>query len=193
MQREPKYVPINVSTTLFFEASYMMTSYTRYLKKIDKRFKKNIQQSVSYVNSCRSCSHNHTKELINSGTSNQVLITMFDSHTFKHLKLEHALALIFAQHYAFTNGNYDQEAFERVIDFYGKDIAFGIMSTIKICCFRSAHYIALENLGDRLHFRKLSEARFFTDLYNSFFIFSLTPFVFLFNLFRKQVDFLDGK
>lgn len=93
---------------------------------------------------------------------------------------------MFAQHYAFQVGKYDQDVFDKIIDYYGKEKAYGIMATIKIIMFGNTNGIALTNLVNRLRFKRNKNSKFFTELYNGFIGYLLLPILIIVNLFVKK-------
>lgn len=185
---EQRYFTPKQFTEAMYEAAYMIAKYKE-LRTIDKKFRSNIMMAVTNVNGCRVCSYYHTSELLKAGASEDELKFILES-AYHDVENEDTVALMFAEHYADTLGNYDKEAFKRVVDVYGKEKAYGIMAAIKVIMFGNMNGISLGNLWDRIRFKKTNNAKFFTDLYNGLFSFIFMPlFVFL-NLFRKRKEFI---
>ena len=188
MNQEARYFTIKQFNKITFEAAHAIVKYKKFMKKIDKPFKKQIMLTVSGVNKCSICSHVHTKGLIKSGASDEDLKVLFEGD-FENLSKDAALALVFAQHYADETGNYDPEAFEKIIEYYGKDKAYGIMATIKMIMFGNNNGIALTNFFNRFKFKRNKKSKLITELYNGFFAYILLP-VFLFvNIFVKKKSY----
>jgi len=188
MSTEARYFTVKQFNRITYGAAHVIVKYRKYMRLIDKVFRSQIMVAVSSVNKCRVCSYVHTKGLIKSGISNEELKDILDG-SFENLTEEISLALIFAQHYADQVGKYDQEAFNKIIDYYGKEYAYGIMTTIKIIMFGNTNGIALTNLSNRLRFKKVKNAKFLTDLYNGFAGYVLLPFFIIINLFTKKKTF----
>lgn len=185
MSTETRFFSIKEFNKIVYKASYVIAKQRKYFRLVDKTFRSQIMATVSAVNSCPICSYVHTKSLIKSGTSNEELKVLLEGD-FTDLNEEVSLALVFAQHYADEKGNYDEETFLRVIEFYGKDLAYGIMATIKMIMFGNSNGIALTNLVNRLRFRKPKNAKFFTDLYNGFVGYLLLPILIIFSFFKRS-------
>lgn len=185
MNQEPRYFSIREFNSIVNGASHAIVKYRKYMKKIDKPFRKQIMLAVSGVNKCSICSHVHTKSLIKSGLTDDELKVILDG-SFENLEKEYSLALMFSQHYAFQVGKYDQEAFDKVVDYYGKEKTYGIMATIKIIMFGNTNGIALTNIVNRLKFKRNKNSKFFTDLYNGFAGYLLMPILMIVNLFVRK-------
>ncbi len=185
MKQEPRFFTIKEFNNITYEAAHAIVKYRKYMKKVDKAFRKQIMLAVSSVNNFGICSHVHTKSLIKSGATDEELKILFEG-TFENLEKEASLALVFAQHYADETGKYDQEAFDRIIDYYGKEKAYGIMATIKIIMFGNNNGIALTNFFNRLRFKKNKNSKLLTELYNGFFAYLILPIFLFVNLFTKK-------
>lgn len=167
-------------------ASHSIVKFRRYLALIDKPFETNIMLAVTEVNGCQICSYYHTKKAIDSGISKEALTSLLSgSHTY--VKPEEAQALLFAQHYAFKKGLYSKETFNRVIEYYGEEIAYGILATTRLISFGNAYGINLGNFKSR--FTKVGRIKG-SKLINELFVIVspviLFPLTLLINLFIKK-------
>ena len=185
---EPRYFTLKEYVKVLYDATYMMTKYKQYLKLIDSKFNSNIMLAVTYVNGCKICSYYHTKELLKSGASDEELKSMLDG-SFKDLKKEDTKALLFAEHYADAKGDYDKESFSKLIDEYGKDMAYGIMATIKLIMFGNISGISLGNMKERFKFKKPQNSKPLTDLSILLSTIILMPLFIIISLFRKRKEF----
>lgn len=186
MKNEPRYFTFKQFNKIAFEATHAIIKYKKHMKLIDKNFRTEIMLAVSQVNRCGICSYVHTKNYLKSGASADELKYLLEGD----FNEDSPPALLFAQHYADTMGDYDQEAFGKVIDHYGKDKADGIMASIKIIMFGNTNGIAITNLFNRFRFKRTKNSKFSTELYNgllAYFIFP--PFLFI-NLFRRRKPYL---
>ncbi len=188
MKKDNRFFSVKQATSILFDATYMMAKYGKFLKKISKKFRSNIMLAVTNVNGCRYCSYYHTQELIKEGATTEEMQALMDG-SFKDIEAHETLALVFAQHYADADGNYDKDAFKKVVEYYGKDTAYGIMATIKLIMFGNMNGISIGNLVDRIKFKKPSNSKFFTDLYNGLFAYVLLFIFLIINLFRKRKEF----
>ena len=185
MNQEPRYFTVKQFNRIAFDAAHAIVKYRKYMKLVDKKFRKQIMLAVSGVNKCSICTYVHTKALLKSGVSEEELETLYFGK-FDALENDVAVALLFAEHYADESGKYDPEAFAKVVEHYGKNKAYGIMATIKMIMFGNTNGIALGNLGARFKCKKNKNSKFFTDLYNGIFAYFLLPWFFVVNLFKKK-------
>lgn len=186
--QEPRYFSPSALNHIVWDATYMMAKYGKESKKINKKFKSSIMMAVTNVNGCRVCSYYHTSELLKAGASQAELKDILEA-TYQNMDPQDATALLFAEHYADTSGNYDKAAFEKVKDYYGQEIALGILVTIKEIMFGNVYGISLGHFKDRFRFKKTHNSKFLTDLYIVIAPLFLMPFSFFINLFRKKKDF----
>lgn len=182
---EPRYFSPTQFNRILFDMAYMAVKYKKQLKLISKKFRSDIMLAVTWVNGCRVCSYYHTQVLLKEGVSEDEMKPLLEG-TFGDFDTDETTALLFAQHYADTGGDYDGEAFDEVKRKYGEDKAFGILATVKMIMFGNVNGIALGNLWDRIRFRKVKQGKFFTDLYNAFSPVVLLPVFMGSNLFREK-------
>lgn len=182
MEKEARYFSIKQFNKIAFSAAHVIVKYRKSLKLIDPYFRSQIMLAVSSVNSCRICSHLHTKIFLKSGATNEELEAVLEGNYDEKT----AIALLFAQHYADEIGNYDKETFVKVIEYYGKAKAYGIMAAIKIIMFGNTNGIALTNLVNRLRFKRAKNSKFLTEVYNGLIAYILLPIFIFVNLFRKK-------
>ncbi len=172
--------------TIVNKATYSMVKYKKYMKLISKEFQTNLMLAVTEVNGCQLCNYYHTKNAIDSGISNEELQSLLSGDQ-KNVKPEEAQALVFAQHYAFEKGNYSEETFQKIIEHYGKEKAYGILATVRMISFGNAYGISFGNFKNR--FTKKGKVKN-SKLINELFILSspiiLFPFTLLINVFRKK-------
>lgn len=98
--------------------------------EISKEFEKRIMLAVTQVNGCSLCSYFHTKEALNMGMEKEQIRKILEGD-IGSVPEEETEALIFAQHYADTIGNYDQKASERITTIYGAERANSILAYIR--------------------------------------------------------------
>ncbi len=186
--QDAKYFSVKTFNKTLFDMTFMIVKYTKELKLINKKFRSSIMMAVTNVNGCCMCSYYHTKELINAGTTDEELKIILEG-TYTNLEVHESLALVFAEHYADVGGKYDKETFEKVKEYYGIDLTYGILATIKSIMFGNMYGISLGNMGSRFKFKKPKNSKFFTDLYIVIApLFLMFPFLII-NLFRKKIKY----
>ncbi len=138
-------------------AAGAVTGSGREMKLIDKNFKSHIMLAVTRVNGCKYCSYVHTKHALASGSSKEDLARLMEGD-LQSVDPGQTPALVFAQHYADTMGEYDNAAYERLVSCYGRDRAEGILGTVKLIMMGNAHGGALSFLEDRIRGIKHSDS-----------------------------------
>lgn len=168
------------------KATYSILKYRKCLKLISKEFQTNLMLSVTEVNGCQICSYYHTKNAIDSGISDEELQSLL-SGDLQHVKEDEAKALMFAQHYAFEKGNYSEETFEKVIDYYGEKKAYGILATIRMISFGNAVGINAGNFKRRFtKSGKVDGSKIVNELFIILSPVICMPIFFIVNIFRKK-------
>ena len=100
-------------------------------KLIDKYFVQRLQLAVTEVNGCAACSYAHTYMALKQGMSSEE-INSFLSGDGTFINQEEAKAIIFAQHYADTRGLPKKDAFNSLLNEYGKHKVKFIISAIQL-------------------------------------------------------------
>ncbi|MDD3808995.1 MAG: carboxymuconolactone decarboxylase family protein [Erysipelotrichaceae bacterium] len=130
---------------------------------IDKQFIERIMLAVTQVNGCSICSYEHTKIAFKSGIS-QLEIDEILSGDFENIPDDQKMAVIFAQHYAYTRGNPDGNALFKLRAYYGREKAEAIRKVIDIIMFGNAYGIAWLNFKDRLKNKPVKKSRLSREL-----------------------------
>ena len=86
---------------------------------VSETFRERLMMAVTSVNGCRYCSYFHSREALKSGVSAEELeaLTAFE---FGECPAEEQPALLYAQHWAETNTQPDEEARNHVLELYGE-------------------------------------------------------------------------
>ncbi len=104
-------------------------------KDISKAFIEKTMSVVTAVNGCVYCAWFHAKQAVSSGLSDEEIKNLM-SLQFKADASDYELAaLLFAQHYAETNRNPDEEMTDRFLDDYGEKTANDILLIIRMISF----------------------------------------------------------
>lgn len=151
---------------------------------IDKAFYEKIMLAVSQVNGCRMCSYLHTKNAIDAGASEEEINAM-TSGELGDLDHDESLALMFAQHYADSNGKYDPQTFKKVEDHYGVEKARYILATIKAIMVGNIHGIAMDGFKSRLKGKKVEGSKLRNEMGILFGIVVLIPAAIVETWFRR--------
>ena len=185
MKKEPRYFTVSEFNRITANMAYALLKFRKERRLLSKALEKQIMLAVSEVNSCRICSYVHTQALLKEGASEEELASLL-SGTITSLNKEHHTAILFAEHYADTTGNYDQDTFAALVRDYGYEKAVGIVATIEIIMFGNANGIAFTNLANRLRFRRNKNSKLLTELYTGPFAYLFLPFCLIITVFRKK-------
>lgn len=167
-------------------ATYSMVKYKKFMKLLSKEFQTNIMLSVTEVNGCQACSYFHTKHAIDSGISDEELQSLL-SGDHKNVKSEEALALLFGQHYASEKENYSKDTFQKIIEHYGKEKAYGILATATLISFGNAYGINYGNFKSRFTKNgKVENSKIFNELFILISPIIVLPVTMIINVFRKK-------
>lgn len=100
-------------------------------RRVDRAFAEKIMLAVTQVNGCRYCNYYHTRAALKAGVSDQELQKLLSQEIGDFPERE-AVALAFAQHYAESEDHPDPEAWQRVVEYYGEEMARDIMAYIRM-------------------------------------------------------------
>lgn len=168
------------------KATYSMVKYRKNLKRISKDFNTNIMLAVTEVNGCQLCNYFHTKHAIDSGISDEELQSIL-SGDHKFVKPEEAQALMFAQHYASEKEEYSEETFDKVIEHYGTEQAYGILAVLTLITFGNANGISVGNFKSRFtKTGRVQGSRLINELFIIISPLFLIPIMFIINLFKRK-------
>ena len=87
---------------------------------ISKPFSESVSLAISQVNGCKLCSYTHAKNALKAGMTDEEVEFLL-SGGFDNAPKEQLEALLFAQHYADTNGHPNKEAMQKLTDTYGEE------------------------------------------------------------------------
>jgi AhpD family alkylhydroperoxidase len=166
-------------------ATYSAMKYKTERKLISKSFEHHIMLAVTEVNGCQVCTYAHTKQALESGSSKEE-IAGFLLGDLSNSKKEEIIGLLFAQHYADVDGNYDKKIFDKLIEEYGIEKAYGILANIRIIMMGNAYGIAYGCLKERLSRRKVKGSKLLTELLVLASIVVLLPVLLIKNIFTKK-------
>ncbi len=166
-------------------AMFSVTKKRKYLKTISKAFQNHIMLAVTEVNGCRACTWFHTKNAVRMKLDEKDISALLSGEIKQLPEAEHA-ALLFAQHYADTFGEYSQEDFAGLKAYYGEEKAEGILATIRMIMMGNVNGIAYGCFTERLKQRKVAGSRLRDEFLNLVSIIWLAPYYIIKNLFKKS-------
>lgn len=104
-------------------------------KKLGKAFMEKVMTVVTAVNGCRYCEWFHAKQAASSGISDEEIKNLFQLQFHADANDFELQALLYAQHYAETNRNPDQEMTDNLLKYYGPETTKHILLMIRMIFF----------------------------------------------------------
>lgn len=122
-------------------------------KPVSPAFRERLMLAVTAVTGCRYCSWAHTGAALRSGVPKDEIAGLLIG-SIDNCPVEEAIALLYAQHWADSNGKPDPEAIERLLQNYDTATARTIDTILHM--IRAGNYIgiAYARLLERLSFRR---------------------------------------
>ncbi|MFN2213523.1 MAG: carboxymuconolactone decarboxylase family protein [Anaerolineales bacterium] len=97
---------------------------------IDAAFRERLMLAVTAVNKCRYCSYAHTRQALVEGIDKDEIEAMQDG-VFEGCPRDELPALLYAQHWAETQGRTEPAARERFVDKYNEETVKAIEMTLQ--------------------------------------------------------------
>lgn len=98
---------------------------------VDEAFRERLMMAVTQVNGCRYCSYFHAREALRAGISQEELAAVA-SMEFSESPPEQQPALLYAQHWAETNANPDDDIRDRMLGVYGEETLKAIEMVLRM-------------------------------------------------------------
>lgn len=117
--------------------------------RVSKPFAERIMLAVTQINGCRYCQYGHARMALNAGVS-QAEIEALAAGDLHQMPLEEQTALLFAQHFAETEGHPDPAAWQRLVDTYGAQTAADILAYIRLIMVGNLYGNTVDALLSRL-------------------------------------------
>ncbi len=131
--------------------------------RISKAFAERIMLAVTQVNGCRYCDFGHARMALQAGVT-QAEIDALCQGDLQALPEAEGVAILFAQHYAESQGKPDSAAWEQLVDTYGADRAQDIMAYIRMITIGNLYGNTLEALISRLRGRPAGGSSFLQEI-----------------------------
>jgi AhpD family alkylhydroperoxidase len=149
-------------------------------KRVDKTFAEKIMLVVSRVNGCRYCIYGHTRAALSAGVSETDLKKLMAGE-IDEFPQEELAALTFAQHYADTQCQPDQEAWEGLVNYYGSDTARDILAYLRMITFGNLLGNTFDGFLYRFSGRSAPESSLLSEIGVLLGVVFLMPIYFLLN------------
>ena len=195
-QTTSRVFQINEQVTHIYQASkaFVLLKTRKPKSIITKQFKERIMLAITEVNGCEMCSFIHTKIALNSGMSIDEIRSLLGG---THLtKKEEAIAIIFAQQYAYTKETPSKEAISRLVEEYGFKKAELILGLCAIITMTNGMGTSMDYFYRRLRFRRYKKSNVLLEILNPLLTMILFPTLVLYHYFIqffKEIKLLNRK
>lgn len=150
----------------------------------NKQFKERIMLAVTEVNGCELCSYVHTKVSLSSGMSASEIKQIL-SGSKDEVPESELVAVLFAEHYAYSHEKPEQTAIDRLIDEYGKEKAKIICAILSMITMTNSMGIAMAALKERLMFRPIKKSKIGSELFIPVSTLILFPLLYIVHFIRN--------
>jgi AhpD family alkylhydroperoxidase len=94
-------------------------------------FRERLMLAVTHVNQCRYCTRLHTKAALAEGMAREEIEAILHGE-YQDCPAEEVAAILYAEHWAETEGRPDAESRDRVVQTYGSTMADAIDTALRI-------------------------------------------------------------
>ena len=115
---------------------------------LSQQLQERVMLAVTSVNKCAMCSYAHTEMALQAGLSREE-IALYLSGDFPSLPPKEAKAILFAQNYADRRGHPSQEAWQGLLDTYGREASAAYLGAVRMIMAGNALGIPTGSLRDR--------------------------------------------
>ncbi len=138
-----------------YEMIKMIPTMIRIRRKrvVSKDFFERIMLAVTEVNGCDVCSYGHTKMALEIGMTESEIREIL-SGELSAVPNEDLTGVLFAQHYAESEGKPSKETWKRLNRVYGEEKSIAILAVTRTIMFGNFYGIPLSNILRRLKGQK---------------------------------------
>lgn len=151
---------------------------------IGEDFIERIMLAVTEVNGCAICSYAHTKMALESGFSIEEIESFF-AGSDTYIKAEESIGILFAQNYADNQGNYSDEAYQTLLDYYGLEKSQIIIAATRAMMAGNVIGLPLSAFSSRFKGKKYSNSSLFYEIRMILAPLLLIPIGGIHSLFKK--------
>lgn len=126
-------------------------------KLVGKDFIERLQLAVTEVNGCAACSYAHTYMALKQGMGSEEIHSYLNGDG-KFINKDESKAIIFAQHYADTRAYPKKDAFDSLVNEYGKQKVKIILSAIQLIQAANIYGVPFSAFQSRLKGRRYEDS-----------------------------------
>jgi len=104
-------------------------------RRVSKSLEEKIMLATTGVNGCKFCSRYHVRAALKEGIAQKEINEILKMDFNEDIDESESTAILFAQHYAETDGNPEKESLERVHQIYGMEKAVDILLFLRLIYF----------------------------------------------------------
>lgn len=145
-------------------------------RRVSKAFNERIMLAVTEVNGCRYCGYYHTSAALKAGMSEGEIQDMLGGD-LNSAPADESVALLFAQHYAETEGHPEKEAYQRLLETYGPETATDILAAIRVIMVGNVYGIMVEAPKNRLMLKPFPTSSLGQEIGIVFGLFAFIPVI----------------
>ncbi|MBH0054270.1 carboxymuconolactone decarboxylase family protein [Salinibacterium sp. SWN139] len=131
------------------DATVTFRYFRKFRKAVGEKRTSRIMLAVTEVNGCALCAYGHAKFALDAGIDPGEVRDLLGGVTQGAPDRELA-GIGFAQHYADTEGHPDEDAWDQLVQFYGREEALGVLGATRMMMWGNAVGIPLSSLRARL-------------------------------------------
>ncbi|HOP57365.1 MAG TPA: carboxymuconolactone decarboxylase family protein [Bacillota bacterium] len=143
--------------------AFPIMAASRLKHRIDPHFQERLMLAVTEVNGCEVCSYAHTQVALKQGMDSAEIASFLQGDG-EMIKETEAKAIIFAQHYADSNGRPEHYAYDVLLEEYGKKKTKAILATIQIMMMGNVFGLPMSAFFSRLKKQPYHNSNIFYEL-----------------------------
>ena len=175
--------------------AFVLLRSSRKKRIINKKFKEQIMLAITEVNGCSMCSFVHTKIALSSGMNREEIKKILDGNT-NDIPVEDAVAVLFAQNFAYSKEEVTYEALRRIVEEYGIDKSELILAASNMITMTNGMGTSMDHLYSRIRFQRNHRSYLLSEILNPLLTMLLfPPLVLYFVLYKAftKISFINEK
>jgi len=133
--------------------AFPMLKTAKKKRQFSKQLKERIMLAITNVNGCALCSFVHTKIALKSGLNASEIKSLLGGEK-DQVSDEDLVAILFAEHFAYSKENPDKEVLDKLVETYGDLRANLILASAVMISLTNAIGITMDLLKKRFTFKR---------------------------------------
>lgn len=161
---------------------FVLLKTSRKYKLMNKKLKERIMLAITEVNGCEMCSYMHTKLALSAGMSAENIKMILDGN-IENIPEDEAVAVMFAQYFAFSKENPSDDTLDEIVKTYGFKKAELIIAACNMITMTNGMGTSMDYLYKRIRFKRYRKSNILVEILNPLFTMILFPTLVLFFYF----------